>query len=111
MKDSMTQAEINRYCNLIASIANYALSQTEGVSKEIGVVKNRFGLSASKNKNVHVFIDDDMATIDITVNVAYGYRVPEVVFNVQQNIKKAVESASSFKIKSINVHVSNVIFK
>lgn len=110
MKDSMNQAEVNRQTNLIASIANYAITQTEGEAKESGLIKYRFGISALKNKNIHVFIDGDFVTIDATINVTYGYRVPDVVFEIQQNIKKAVESATKFKIKSINVNVDNVIF-
>lgn len=110
MKESMNQAELNRQTNLIASIANYALTQTEGEAKEVGLVKYRFGLSTLKNKNIHVFIDENLVTIDVTINVLYGYRVPDVVFNVQQNIKQAVEAATRFKVKSINVNVSNVIF-
>lgn len=111
MKDSMNQEVNNRYANLITSIAGSALAQTEGVAKEIGLVKYKFGLSTLKNRNIHVYIDENRATIDIVINVVYGFSVPDVVSILQDKIKKAVEAATRFEIVSINVNVSNVIFK
>lgn len=110
MKDSMNQAEINRYTNLIASITNYTLSKVSGVASESGLVKGGLGLTQMKNRNVHVYIDGELVTIDISVMVFYGHKVPDVVCEIQSNVKKAVESATKFKTKSINVNVGNVIF-
>lgn len=111
MKDSMKHEANNRYANLITSIAGSAMTQTEGVAKEIGLVKYKFGMSALKNRNIHVYIDENRVTIDVYINVIYGYSVPDVVCNLQEKIKKAVEAATRFEIVSINVNVSNVIFK
>lgn len=110
MKDSMNHEANNRYANLITSIAGTALTQTEGVAKEIGLVKYKFGLSTLKNRNIHVYIDGKRVTIDIYINVVYGFSVPDVVCVLQEKIKKAVEAATRFEIVSINVNVSNVIF-
>ncbi|MFW5780625.1 MAG: Asp23/Gls24 family envelope stress response protein, partial [Bacillota bacterium] len=84
---------------------------TEGVAKELGLVKYKFGLTSLKNRNIHVYIDENKVTIDLYINVVYGFSVPDVICVLQEKIKKAVESATKFEIVSINVNVSNVIFK
>lgn len=111
VKDSISHEVNDRYANLIASIAGSALSQTEGVVKEVGLVKNKFGLSALKHRNIHVYIDENRVIIDLYTNIIYGYSVPDVVCNLQEKIKKAVEAATRYKVQSINVNVSNIIFK
>src|SRR5690554_5695900 len=102
MKESVNLEVNNRYANLITSIAGGALSQTEGVAKELGLVKYKFGFSSLKNRNIHVYIDENKVTIDLYINVVYGYNVPNVICVLQEKIKKAVESATKFEILSIN---------
>lgn len=111
MKDSINYEANNRYANLISSIAGTALSQTEGVAKEVGLTKFKFGLGSFKNRNIHVYIDENRVIIDLYTNMIYGYSVPDVVCNLQERIKKAVEAATRYKVQSINVNVSNIIFK
>ena len=40
----------------------------------------------------------------------FGYSVRDVAFRVQENIKSSVESMTDFKVASINVHVTGVVF-
>lgn len=101
---------ITRYNSIIASIANNAVDSTEGVSQELGLVKYRFGLSVLKDRNVHVYLEEEYATIDIYVNVNFGHSIPEVVCTLQERIKRDVEESTRFKVKKINVHVANINF-
>lgn len=107
MKKLKPQAE-DSYCNLIASIANNAISKVSGVTKEVGLVKYKFGLTALKDRNVHVFIDGSSVIIDMFVNVDFGHSVPEVVCALQEQIKNDVEDATMFIVKKINVTVANI---
>ena len=47
--------------------------------------------------------------MDVNITVYTGFKVPDVAFNVQQNIKQSVESMSEYKINEVNVHVDNVV--
>lgn len=107
--EEMKPQVVDRYCNLIASIANNAVDKTEGVTREEGVVKYRFGIRKLKNTNCHVFIDNDgEIIIDLFINADYGYCIPEVVCNLQETIKSEVEEATKFQVKKINVNVANI---
>ena len=48
--------------------------------------------------------------MDISVIAYYGYKVPELAFRIQQNIKQMVESMTKYKIAKVDVHVTSVIF-
>jgi len=73
-------------------------------------VRSRFGVSTLKTKNIHIFFNENTVTIDLYVDIIYGYTVPEVVGALQERIVNSIKGASDFQIKSVNVHVSNVIF-
>ncbi|MBO6262644.1 MAG: Asp23/Gls24 family envelope stress response protein [Clostridia bacterium] len=48
--------------------------------------------------------------VSVIVNIYYGYSIPDVAYNIQQNIKHSVESMSKYKIGNIDVKVNGVIF-
>ena len=48
--------------------------------------------------------------MDISVIAHYGYKVPELAFRIQQNIKQMVESMTKYKIAKVDVHVTSVVF-
>ena len=45
---------------------------------------------------------------DIYVNVVYGARIPVVAWNLQEEIKKAIESNTSETVSRVNIHVKGV---
>ena len=107
-KKELKPQAVTRYSNLIAALANGAIASTEGISKDLGLTKNKLGLSALRDRNVSIFIDDNDVTIDMYVNVEFGYRMPEVVCALQEKIKNEVEANTRFEVKKINVHVSSI---
>lgn len=110
MRDSISQVDATRYKNMIISFVNTAIAQTEGVAREYDVIKSKFGVSTMNTKNIRVYIFDGSVTIDVFINVNYGYAVPQVVCKLQESIINLVKESTPFKINNINVNVSNVIF-
>lgn len=110
MSKVLSPGETERYQGIISSIAATALALSEGVTKETGFKKSSLG-STVRERNIHVYIVENRVTIDLFINVIYGYSVPEVACAVQERIKKEVEAETGFKVESINVNVSNVVFR
>lgn len=108
MKDSMNQEEILRNKNLIASFASNAILQTEGVAKQQSSLKGNMGNSAGKN--VQVYFHNNEVTVDLFISVLFGFSVPKVVCDVQERVISLIKENTNFKIKNINVNVTNVIF-
>ncbi|MCL2631462.1 MAG: Asp23/Gls24 family envelope stress response protein [Firmicutes bacterium] len=110
MKKELKPQAITRYTNLIASLCNSAIDATEGLIKDDGLIKYRFGAGQLKDKNISVFIDEqDQVIVDMYVNMEFGCRVPTAVCSLQEKIKKDIEENTRFKVKKINVHISNVV--
>ncbi len=49
--------------------------------------------------------------IDMHLTVNYGVSIPEIAWNVQENVKKALENVKGIKILHINIHVDGIKFK
>lgn len=95
---------------VIASIANNIIGKLSGVSKEIGLVKYKFGLSALKDRNIYVYINEDEVSMDVYINVDFGQSIPEISCALQEKIKNEVEQATNYRVNKVNVFVENFNF-
>ena len=66
--------------------------------------------SGKKNlaKGIKVEVSENIAKIDVNIIVEYGSRIPDVAFEIQNRVKKAVESMTGLKVEEVNVHVQGV---
>jgi len=97
---------------VVAVIAGLACSEVKGI---VGISSGIVGgitqiLSGKKNlsKGVKVNVGENDATIDIFIVVEYGVKIPEVASEVQNSVKKAVESMTGLSVSAINIFVQNV---
>lgn len=97
---------------VVAVISGIAATEIKGI---IGMSANLVGgitqiLSGRKNlsKGVKVSVGENAAAIDLYVVVEYGLKIPEVAYQVQENVRKAVESMTGLNVTAVNVHVQNV---
>ena len=63
------------------------------------------------NKNIKVSSDyliEKETKIDVNIIVEYGVRIPDVAFEIQNKVKKAVESMTGLKVVEVNVHIQGV---
>lgn len=97
---------------VIAVIAGVAVSEVNGVSGMQGKFGGGIGevLSGKKNlaKGIKVETINNQAKIDVNIIVEYGARIPDVAFEIQNRVKKAVESMAGLKVSEVNVHVQGV---
>ncbi|MCI5837663.1 MAG: Asp23/Gls24 family envelope stress response protein [Christensenellaceae bacterium] len=89
---------------IVKGIVALAVSEIAGVA--ISAKKKRSG---GANDAIRLKFSDRGINVDVNITVYTGFKVPDVAFNVQQNIKQSVESMSEYKINEVNVHVDNVI--
>lgn len=98
--------------DVIAVIAGVAVSEVQGVASMSGGFAGGITevLSGKKNmaKGIKVEKTDNKAKIDVNIIVEYGSRIPNVAYEIQNRIKKAVEGMTGFKVEEVNVHVQGV---
>ena len=97
---------------VIAVISGVAVSEVQGVYGMAGgfaggiteVLKGKKNLA----RGIKVDTVDNKAKIDVNIIVEYGARIPDVAFEIQNRVKKAVESMTGLKVEEVNVHVQGV---
>lgn len=98
---------------VVSVIASIAAGEITGIvetnsSVAGGITQILTGKKAS-GKGVKVAVDNGSASIDMTIAVYYGVRIPEVVSQVQENVKKTVEAMTGLSVSSVNVYVQNIV--
>ena len=98
--------------DVIAVIAGVAVSEVKGVYGMSGGFAGGISevLKGKKNlaKGIKVDATDEKAKIDVNIIVEYGARIPDVAFDIQNKVKKSVESMTGLKVEEVNVHVQGV---
>lgn len=97
---------------VVAIIAGKAVSEIQGVYEMSGGFAGGISevLSGKKNlaKGIKVIATEKEAKIDVNIIVEYGVRIPEIAFEIQTKVKKAVETMTGLKVTEVNVHVQGV---
>ena len=98
--------------DVIAVISGVAVSEVPGVSGMAGGFAGGISevFSGKKNlaKGIKVDATETEAKIDVNIIVEYGTRIPDVAFEIQNRVKKAVENMTGLKVEEVNVHVQGV---
>ena len=97
---------------VVSVIAGVAVSEIPGVYSMAGGIAGGISevFSGKKNlsKGIKVEIVGNIAKIDVSIIVEYGTRIPDIAFEIQNRIKKAVENMTGLKVSNVNVHVQGV---
>ena len=98
--------------DVIAVIAGASVSEVPGVYGMAGGLAGGITevLKGKKNlaKGIKVEVADKTVKIDVNIIVEYGSRIPDVAFEIQNRVKKAVENMTGLKVEEVNVHVQGV---
>lgn len=98
--------------DVVAVIAGVAVSEVPGVAGMAGGFAGGITevFSGKKNlaKGIKVEVSENNAKIDVNIIVEYGSRIPDVAFEIQNRVKKAVESMTGLNVEEVNVHVQGV---
>ena len=101
---------------VVATIAGLAATEVDGVASMSSPASGFADMFSRKNtrnftKGVRIDLDGNKVTVDITIVVDYGSPVPDVARNIQENVKKAIETMSGLDVRSVDVHVSAISFE
>lgn len=99
---------------VVAVIAGLAAVEVEGVAGMSGGIAGGIAeLLGRKNlaKGVKVEVGEAQAAVDLFVVVDYGVRIPDVAWQVQDNVKRAIETMTGLEVVEVNVHVQGVHFQ
>lgn len=83
-------------------------SLTENLTEQLS--KSILGIN-SPNKGIKISKDKRGIIIDIFVTINYGENIPEISWNIQDNVAKSLKQNFQLNIAKIDIHVQGVNFK
>lgn len=93
--------------DVVASIAGVAVSEVPGVYGMAGGITELFG-KKGLTKGIKVEVGEKETKIDVNIIVEYGARIPDVAFEIQNRVKKAVETMTGLKVANVNIHIQGI---
>ena len=61
------------------------------------------------SKGVKVEVVEENVTVDLGVNLEYGFSIPETTKKVQKKVKEAIENMTGLHVEDVNVRVAELI--
>ena len=102
------------YANeVLAIIAGVAANEIDGIAgmSVSGGLSDIIGKNRNVTKGVKVEIGGEEASVDLYVIVEYGQPIQKVSHEVQENVRKAVESMTGLHVARVDVHVQGLSFE
>lgn len=107
------QGEIFISEEVLASIAAAATQEVEGVSGLSAHFSSdfveRFG-KKNAGKGVRVVMDNNIANINLSILMNYGYKINEIGNAVQESVGSAIEGMTGLTVGCVNVNVAGMVF-
>lgn len=98
--------------DVVAIIAGLAATEVEGVASMYGNITNELVAKLGmKNlaKGVKAVLENDEVTVDLALNVKFGYSIKEVSTKVQEKVKSAIENMTGLTVNLVNIRIANII--
>ena len=106
-----TLGEVRIADEVVAIIAGLAATEVEGVSSMAGNITNelvsKLGMK-NLSKGIKVDVTEGVVRVDVALNIAFGYAIPEVSAKVQEKVKSAVENMTGLEVSHVNIRIAAV---
>lgn len=103
-----------KYANeVIAIIAGVAASEIDGIAGMCtsGGISDIIGRNRNITRGVKVEVGGEEASVELYIIVEYGSPIQKVASDVQENVRKAIESMTGLHVVRVDVHVQGVSFE
>ncbi|MEG0918508.1 MAG: Asp23/Gls24 family envelope stress response protein [Bacilli bacterium] len=105
-------SEVKLSDDVFAVCAINAVLKTKGVLGLSGNITDSIseGILGKENLKKGIKIDqgDDGIALEVFVILKYGINIPAVAWNIQENVKKEIETITNKNVTAVNIHVQGV---
>lgn len=112
-QDNDSNGTITYANEVIAIISGVAANEVEGIAGMCtsGGIAEVFARNKNITRGVRVEIGSEEASVDLYVVVEYGTPIQTAALNVQENVRKAIETMTGLHVVRVDVHVQGVSFE
>ena len=99
---------------VLAVIAAAAVLEVEGIgglAANLGTDLAELLGKKNLSRGIHIQVEDENVTVDLSILVKYGYTIPDVARAVQEAVAGSVEATSGLTVAAVNVNVGGVVFE
>ena len=111
LHDKEMMGEVRIADEVVAIIAGLAATEVDGVDSMAGNITNELvGKLGMKNlsKGVKVDVTEEHVSVDLSLNIKYGYNIPDVSERVQDRVKSAIENMTGLTVLDVNIRIAGV---
>ncbi len=102
---------------VVTKVANVAAQEVRGVyglggglSRALGSVTQRAGVTDERTQGVSVEVGERQAAVDLVLVVDYGESIPRVSEAVRENVIKRIEGITGLSVTEVNITVNDLYF-
>lgn len=96
---------------VVAIIAGLAATEVDGVASMAGNITNelvsKLGMK-NLSKGVKVEVTEEHVSVNMALNLKYGYSIPDVCEKVQEKVKSAIENMTGLTVLDVNIKIAGV---
>ena len=111
LEENEAIGEVKIADEVVAAIAAIAACEVAGVASIAGSAANEmFGKFGMKNpgRGVKVSVEEGHVSVDLSLIMKYGYRIPQVSEKVQDKIKEAIDNMTGLSVLDVNIKIAGV---
>ena len=111
IEESNSLGKVQIADDVVAIIAGLAAGEVEGVYRLTGNLPNELASKFGKKnpaKGVKVELLPGKVKVDIAIEVLYEYSIPSVSGQVQDKVKKAIETMTGLSVEEVNIRIAGV---
>lgn len=110
---TLRHGEIRIAEDVIATIAGLAAIEVEGVAGMsgglVGGIAEILGMK-SLSKGVKLEITEKGGFVDLSIIATYGTKIPEIAWEIQEKVKRSIETMTGLNVLEVNIHIQGVSF-
>ena len=102
------------HSNVIATIARLAALKVPGVAEMSGTFVDSLAGMIGKHvvdRGIRVDLEEHFVIIELHVVIDFGVRIPDVAWQIQNEVRQAVEQMTGKSVKAVNVIVQTLRFR
>lgn len=96
---------------VVTIIAGLAATEVDGVASMAGNITNelvsKLGMK-NLSKGVKVEVTEEHVSVNMALNLKYGYSIPDVCEKVQEKVKNAIENMTGLTVLDVNIKIAGV---
>ncbi len=112
-EDSPSEGRIHIAEDVILELTRRALAKVESVLPASSGISSRLSIGRRSPDGIRISVEEGenpRISVDAYVLVRYGYRIPDVAWDVQELLKKDLEDLTGYEVRAVNIHVQGVYF-